>query len=313
MKKVLIIQTAFIGDVILATPLIEVLKNEPNIQIDFLLRAGNESLLSTNPHVRNVLIWNKKTSKYKGLLLLIKKIRKEKYDVIYNCQRFLSSGLVTAFSNAKIKIGFDKNPLSFLFTKKIKHIIDGRHEVQRNLALIDDTITIMQQPKLYLKEKQLQHIPHGKYVCMAPASVWKTKALPINKWIALCDKQKPDISIYLLGAKNDVTLCKKIQKESKHSNIIIKAGELDLLSSAAIMSKAEMNYVNDSAPLHLASAMNAPCTAFFCSTLSSFGFYPLSQNSQIKEVNGLACRPCGLHGFKECPKGHFKCGDIHLD
>jgi heptosyltransferase-2 len=73
---------------------------------------------------------------------------------------------------------------------------------------------------------------------------------------------------------------------------------------------AQMNYVNDSAPLHLASAMNAPVTAFFCSTIPAFGFGPQSANATIIETTiKLDCRPCGLHGYKACPKGHFKCAE----
>jgi heptosyltransferase-2 len=75
------------------------------------------------------------------------------------------------------------------------------------------------------------------------------------------------------------------------------------------MQKADMNYVNDSAPLHLASALNAPVTAFFCSTIPEFGFYPLSDKSEVIEVKNLECRPCGLHGYRSCPKSHFKCGN----
>jgi heptosyltransferase-2 len=87
------------------------------------------------------------------------------------------------------------------------------------------------------------------------------------------------------------------------------SGKLSLLKSAALMQGAEHNYVNDSGPLHIASAMNASVTAFFCSTVPDFGFGPLSENSTIKQVEGLDCRPCGLHGHKECPKGHFNCGN----
>ena len=69
-----------------------------------------------------------------------------------------------------------------------------------------------------------------------------------------------------------------------------------------------MNYVNDSAPLHIASAMNAPVTAVFCSTVPSFGFGPLRENGRVVETpEDLDCRPCGLHGHRECPKGHFRC------
>ena len=75
------------------------------------------------------------------------------------------------------------------------------------------------------------------------------------------------------------------------------------------MQNAKMNYVNDSAPMHIASAMNAPTTAIFCSTIPAFGFGPLSDNSKIVEtLEKLDCRPCGIHGYSACPKGHFKCG-----
>jgi heptosyltransferase-2 len=148
---------------------------------------------------------------------------------------------------------------------------------------------------------------------MAPASVWFTKQLPRHKWIELCNLIPSDVSIYLLGAKGDETLCNEIKNASSHKKITVLCGKLSLLDSCALMEKAKMNYVNDSGPLHLASSMNAPVTAFFCSTVKEFGFYPLSDNSKIVEVSGLSCRPCGLHGYKVCPLGHFKCGnDINI-
>ena len=97
-------------------------------------------------------------------------------------------------------------------------------------------------------------------------------------------------------------------------NVSNLAGELSYLESCALMKGAKMNYVNDSGPLHMASAVNAPVTTFFCSTVPSFGFGPLSDQSTIIEVSEqLPCRPCGLHGHKSCPKKHFKCGnDIEM-
>jgi heptosyltransferase-2 len=74
------------------------------------------------------------------------------------------------------------------------------------------------------------------------------------------------------------------------------------------MKDAVMNYTNDSAPLHFASAINAPVTAVFCSTVPSFGFGPVRDNGCVVETKEqLSCRPCGLHGHKTCPQGHFKC------
>src|ERR1700693_2134267 len=120
MQKILVIQTAFTGDVVLATALIEKLHRFfHGAHIDLLVRKGNEGLLSNHPFLHEVLVWNKKENRNKNLFRLYKKIRKEKYDKVINLQRFASTGLLTAFSGAKERIGFDKNPFSFLFTKKI--------------------------------------------------------------------------------------------------------------------------------------------------------------------------------------------------
>ena len=187
--KILIIQTAFIGDVVLATPLIEKLKQHyPDAEIDFVLRKGNETLLTNHPHLRQVLILDKKNGKYKNLFSLIGKIRKEKYDYVINLQRFFASGLLTALSGGKHTIGFDKNPLSFLFSESIKHHISttdqDNHEVKRNLSLIEKiTDNTFVKPKLYPSDADFQKIsPTGEYVGIAPASIWLTKQCPKEKW-----------------------------------------------------------------------------------------------------------------------------------
>ncbi len=140
MQKFLIIQTAFIGDVVLATSVAEKLHFYfPSAQIDFLVRKGNESLLQNNPCLHQVLVWNKKENKNKNLFTLLKKIRKAKYDKVINLQRYFSTGLLTAFSGAKQSIGFNKNPLSFLFRKKVEHRLSLKqpvHEVERYNNLI---------------------------------------------------------------------------------------------------------------------------------------------------------------------------------
>ena len=92
---------------------------------------------------------------------------------------------------------------------------------------------------------------------------------------------------------------------NKVSNL---CGNLSFLQTSALISNAIMNFVNDSAPMHMASAMNAPTTAIYCSTVPEFGFGPLSDHSNIIETKEkLDCRPCGLHGFKKCPEDHFNC------
>lgn len=314
-KKILVIQTAFIGDVILATSIVEKLNQfYPESKIDFLLRKGNESLFENHPIINEVLIWDKKNKKYDNLKAITKSVKNANYDVVINLHRFASSGLITALSGAKLKLGFNKNPLSFSYTKKVAHNIgDRKHEIERNQLLITNiTDNHASPPKLYPSNKDYSTIEIYKkqnYACLAPTSVWFTKQLPKEQWIKLINKINDQWNIYLLGGPNDFEQCEEIKKLSNNNAVINLAGKLSFLESAALMQNAKMNYVNDSAPLHISSAMNAPVTAYFCSTVPSFGFGPLSNDSTIVEVKeNLKCRPCGLHGKKECPEGHFDCG-----
>lgn len=314
MQKILIIQTAFIGDVILATALIEKLHiHYPQAKIDFLLRNGNETLLAENPLINKVFVWNKTTNKTRNLFKLLFQIRKEKYDFVANCHRFSSSGILTVFSGAKQTAGFRKNPFSFFFSLKYNHSIDNKlHEVERNQQLISSITDVKSSlPKLYCSAIIQQHViqlVNKPFICIAPASVWHTKQFPATKWAEFIQLLDYKYFVYLLGAKSDIKLCEEIIELSDRKNAEILAGKLNLLETAALMPFAEMNYVNDSAPLHLASATNSAVSAVFCSTTPAFGFGPLSKKSYIIETSEkLDCRPCGLHGKRKCPHNHFNC------
>jgi heptosyltransferase-2 len=316
-QKFLVIQTAFIGDVVLATGIIEKIHAVyPDAQIDFLVRKGNEGLLKDHPFLHEVLVWNKQQNKLKNLWQMLQQIRSNKYNTIINVQRFAATGMLTAFSGAPEKIGFDKNPLSFLFTKRIKHVISSSknplHEIERNHALIASFAAgEPARPKLYPSESDYKSVEKYKlqeYVCIAPASVWFTKQYPADKWIAFINKLPDNYQIHLLGAPSDKEMCAGIIAACPGKTITNLSGQLNFLQSAALMQGAAMNFVNDSAPMHFASSVNAPVTAVYCSTLPDFGFGPLSDQSFVVETKELlACRPCGLHGRKTCPLGHFHC------
>lgn len=326
MPKFLVIQTAFIGDVVLATALIEKLHaHYPDADIDFLVRKGNEALLTGHPWLHEVLIWDKKQDKLKNLINLARRVRRQRYDTVINVQRFAATGLLTAFSGAKETIGFDKNPLSRFFTKRVPHLIGSFHEIHRNQALIaaftDDQPA---RPRLYptpADEDRVKTYKTQPYITISPASVWFTKQYPKEKWADFIPQIPKNYTVYLLGAPSDKALCQYIKTAAIDGNnanpdltapgpaaIIDLSGELTFLQSTALMRDAVMNYVNDSAPMHFASAVNAPVTAVYCSTIPGFGFGPLSDKGYIVETPQLLdCRPCGLHGYKACPRGHFNC------
>ena len=308
--KVLVIQTAFLGDVVLATSVINSIKEQiPTATVDVLVKKGHETLLLDHPSIRKVKTFDKQR-KWREISRLIRDNRRENYSHIINIHRFFSSGLLAVLSRGKTLVGFDKNPWSRFYTLRLPHpVMQGIHETDRNFTLVSALgIERKAKPSLFPGEnarQKVQAYQQEPYVCFAPASVWETKQLPMEQWVELSKKQ--DHVIYLLGGPSDHTLCESISTQSTGRTVNL-ADQLSLMESIALMKGAVRNYVNDSGPLHFASAVNAPVTAFFCSTVTDFGFGPLSDDSEVKEVSGLDCRPCGLHGKKECPEGHFKCG-----
>jgi heptosyltransferase-2 len=326
-QKILVIQTAFIGDVVLATGIVEKLHGAfPSARIDFLLRKGNEGLLQNHPFLHTVLVWDKRENKRHNLWRMLRRIRKERYDIVINVQRFLATGLLTAFSGAGMTIGFDKNPFSRLFTRRVPHLVspvtdaeaggstggESVHEVVRNDALVSDLAPgAPGRPRLYptaSDEAKAGIYKESPYITVSPASVWFTKQYPAEKWISFLDQLPPSVRVYLLGGPSDTALCEAMVAATKNMAVKELTGQLSFLQSVALMKDAIMNYTNDSAPMHFASAVNAPVTAVYCSTVPAFGFGPLSDiRYMVEDQEKLDCRPCGLHGYKACPLGHFHC------
>ncbi|MDR0802990.1 glycosyltransferase family 9 protein [Fluviicola sp.] len=319
MQRFLVIQTAFLGDVILATPVMGELKRlYPEAQIDVLVRKGNEAILKNHLAIHEVFSFNKKEGKWKEMYRLIRVFRSKKYDEVINLQRFGSSGIITFLSGGKQKVGFDKNPFSFCYDIKIKHEIgSGKHEVERNLECIaHHGAQKLVRPTVYPSDSNRQKVAiytQIPFYTLAPASVWFTKQLPEAKWVELANNLKNKGTVYLIGGPADMDLCQRIIEAAGLPTKNNLAGKLNLLESCALLEKTIRCFVNDSGPLHMATAVNAPVTAFFCATVSRFGFGPLSDDSEIRETTEeLICRPCGLHGGKVCPEGHFKCGNIDV-
>ncbi|MFP5385893.1 MAG: glycosyltransferase family 9 protein [Bacteriovoracia bacterium] len=317
-KNILIIQTAFIGDTILASHFARAVKEQyPESKIHFFLRKGNESVIQGLSTIEKTWIWDKQGGKTRNLMKLIGELRKIDFDMVFNLHRHFNSGLVSAMVKSPFKAGFKQNPLSFFYTHKVDHKIPdprGWHEVQRNLELLpgfqigDNSKSY--KPELPLSQKNFDKVsPYitDSYFVIAPASVWFTKAWSEKKYRELTTHLVKLGKVYFIGAPSDKELCDRIRKDLPETENL--CGALSLLDSAALMKNARRVFVNDSAPLHLASCVNAKTTAIFCSTIPGFGYSPLADDSVVIDVGSLECRPCGLHGHKECPLGHFKCSE----
>ncbi len=324
-KPILIIQTAFIGDTILASNFAAAVQRAyPDADLHFLLRKGNESVIQGLPFVKKVWVWDKGEGKVRSLVRLIRELRHFDFEAVFNLHRHFNSGLVTALVRARHKVGFRENPLSIFYTRKVKHRIphweesEAWHETKRNLQLLKvlrEEVSIPSslhelRPILPIQSKHREKVlryQSSPYVVLAPASVWFTKQWPEASYRELVARLSHEIRVYLIGGPGDRALCDRVKGEGPAINL---CGELNLLESAALMAGAQRVFVNDSGPLHLASAVNAPTTAFFCATVPAFGYGPLADRSLVLESpTELACRPCGLHGHHRCPQGHFQCAE----
>ncbi len=287
----------------------------PQSKISILVSYPNECLFKEHPFLHKVLVLNNNTTKLNNTFTLLRKIRLSKFDTVINLSYDAISGFLTVLSKANYLSGFDKNPFSFLYNSKIKHsVIDGNHQTKRLNDLIEQlTDNEICKPKLYPSFKHFLKIEsyiQTPFIIIVPHAEFFTKQLPTYKWIELCDRINKEITIYLIGDATDDEQCGQIKTQSLHPQIINLTCTFNLLEIAELMKYAKNNYVNDSFYLQLASSVNAPTTAFYCSTIPAYGFYSLSYNSTIIQINeNLSCRSCGLNGYNVCPKQHFKCGN----
>jgi heptosyltransferase-2 len=322
-KEILVIQTAFIGDVVLALPVAQALHAQhPQARIHMLVRGGNEALLHNHPAIHRVWVWDKRKDKYRNLLHLIGQLRRTRFDLVVNCQRFFSTGFVTACLRATHKTGFANATLAAFYTEKHPHTVgtiadaDYPHEVDRNLGLIQNFVSPGRVlPKLYPSPADAEKVRAivgavKKYIVLAPASVWFTKQWPAEKWAVLIALIPKDYTKFLVGAPTDAALCEGLAAD--RTDVVNLAGKLSFLQTVALMQGARRTFANDSAPLHFATAAGCPTTALFLNTVPQFGFGPQAPGSTVVEVPNLPCRPCNLHGLPACPQGHFNCAQ-HID
>ncbi len=313
--KILLIQTAFPGDVILATSLVADLSERyPSAILDVLVRKGCEDILVDNPRITRIWVWDKTKHRRTNMFVLARELQQDGFDRVYNLQRYASSGYFTWRSGAPFTAGFRQNPFSLTFKQRIEHRIPYPyeagflHEVQRNRLLIDAKVAPPRRPELYFTAKEWQRadeIGGGEpFIVVAPASNWFTKQWPEESWAGLLLLIPERISVMIVGGTEDFELGERLAKTRAH--VVNLCGKLRFRETAALMQCAWRVFTNDSAPLHLASAVNAPVTAVFCSTKPEFGFGPLSDDSRVVQAT-IPCCSEGLHGARTCKAGHFNC------
>lgn len=312
--NILIIHTAFIGDIVLATTLISKINDKyPGSNIYFLTTPAGQSILKNNPKIHEIICYDKR-GKDKGFLAFLKivrNLRKIKFDICICPHRYMRSSILAFLSAAKLKVGYDIASFSFLYNEKIKYD-KTKHEVEKLLSFVDKDnkryeIELYPNKENQEKIKKLIAKAEKNIITIAPGSKWFTKKWPEEYFKILIKNlsKLDDITIVISGGEEEKEINLDLDSNSK---VIDLRGKISLLDLAELCKISSLVLSNDSAPIHIASAFpKTRVLGIFGPTIKNFGFFPWSKNSRVFEVDGLYCRPCGIHGGKICPEKHFRC------
>lgn len=315
MKKIriLIIHTAFIGDIVLSTPLIKKLRDTyPKAEITYLTTPVGASILRNNPHLNHIIEYDKRGEHkgMKGFWAIAKKLKIEAYNLVITPHRYLRSTFLTFLTGAPIRRGYDSAAASFLYNERV-HYDKSKHEVEKLLSFVPKDEGKRYEIEIFPTELEVEKIDkllekrREKVVVVAPGSKWFTKKWPLeyfNRVIKELEKRE-DTTVVVVGGKEEMFFNMPLANTT-----IDLRGKTTLLELAEVIRRADIVLTNDSSPIHIASAFpNVRILALFGPTVEKFGFFPWSKNSEVFQVEGLECRPCSIHGGDSCPKKHFKC------
>jgi heptosyltransferase II len=309
-SRCLVIQTAFLGDVILTTPLLSRLA-EQNGPVDVVTTPAAADLLENHPAVANVLRYDKRGAArgWRGLRKLGAELRHRHYERVYLPHRSLRSAVLALWSGANERIGCDDIPAVITYTTRVPRARNG-HEVERILALAGRhggeppsvTLGLTPADDSAAEAWLLGHDVSSPFVAVAPGSIWATKRWPYYAELT-ARLQQPSV---VVGSADDARLAAAIVDTSS-GRVVSAAGALSLPQSAALIRRAAVLVTNDSAPLHLATAVGTPVVAIFGPTVPEFGFGPRRRGDITVGYDELPCRPCSKHGPPKCPLGHHRC------
>ncbi|MDB4908483.1 MAG: glycosyl transferase family 9 [Gemmatimonadetes bacterium] len=313
--RTLVIQTSFLGDTILTTPLLSALAERG--PVDIVTTPAAAGVLAHHPAVRELIAWDKRgaDSGARGFLRLAKRLRARRYEQALMAQGSMRSSALALAAGIPRRVGFDTSSGRRLYTTRIPFREDLHHAArlwQLGAAPGAEPSAAAIVPRLHPGDAERDAVDlllAGRartgvpLVALAPGSVWATKRWPFYSGLAQLLASR--VTLVIIGGPDDAPLAELVLGAAPRA--IDATGRLSLLASAELIRRCAVIVTNDSSPLHLASAMGTPTVAVFGPTVPQFGFGPLAPESQVVEHPALACRPCDRHGPQRCPLGHWRC------
>ena len=287
--------------------------------MDVVCTPAASGILANHPAVRDVIVYDKRGDDrgVAGFTRLAAALRRRRYDAAFLAQGSVRSGALVLAAGIRERVGFSTSAGRAFYTTRVVSR-DGEHHASRLLSLADrganinDADRARPRPRVYPGERERaaadallsRATTTEPLIAFAPGSIWATKRWPY--YADLARLLVADAQIVVVGSEADRSLSDEIA-DATGGRSIDATGRLSLLASAEVIGRARVLVTNDSAPLHLASAMNTPTLAVFGPTVPAFGFGPLAERSALAQVETLECRPCDRHGPRRCPLGHWRC------
>jgi len=322
----LVIQTSFLGDVVLTTPLLAELAHRGPVHV--VATPAGAPLLARNPDVAGVSIYDKRGSArgVGGLATVAGELSAARSRaaangasdaVAYLAQGSVRSAALARLAGFRARVGFTTSAGRWLYTRRVPYR-DDRHHAERLWSLAAESPNVAPsreqlRPRLFPGGAEREAVDRllgssgdvsTPLVALAPGSVWATKRWPY--YADLAQRLSPRARVAIVGAKDDAPLAAEIAAAAGETTVDA-TGKLSLLGSAELIRRCALLVTNDSSPQHLASAMGTPTVTVFGPTVPEFGFGPLAPRSETAGVAGLDCRPCDRHGPQQCPLGHWRC------
>ena len=315
LQRILIIRFSSIGDIILTTPLIRALRTRfPEARLDFVTKREFGELLDSNPHLDQLHLYDARSGA-KGLSALARELRHNRYDLCVDLHKNLRSRHLRLLLRVPRVVSYSKQSL-------------------RRTLLLKTGINLYKKPILPIPERYMQQLapfgvsPDGKgpelfptgqhdakvrqlfeeehvdsqpiLVGFAPIAAHPLKQWPLEKFAQLGWQliQKHQARILIFGSPSEQRFCQTLAQQIPNDPILL-CGKLSFLESAAALKSCALFVGNDSAGVHMASAMQTPAVAIFGPTVEELGFYPYGVLLRVVSVP-LPCRPCTHTGKGRC-------------
>lgn len=309
-KKVLCIRFSSIGDIILCSPIVRALHEQLGHEVHFCTKEGYAFLMENNKYVSKV-----HTLHNNELDSLIEILKEEKFDYVVDLHKKYRSKKIVRKLGLPSYSFYKENLEKWLMVDfKIdrlsdKHLVDRYYDGLAELGLVNDGEGL---DYFICDETELPHevLDLDSYIVLAIGGSYETKRLPYDQLLTLCDELE-DYEVVIVGGNENKEEADKIVSHSTHKNLINLVSRTSLDQTALVIKQSEGVITHDTATMHIAAAFDKPIVSVWGNTIPKFGMFPYQNKAEDKSLlfqnNDLHCRPCSKLGYKNCPKGHFKC------